>query len=184
MCAWCIREKTLDRRYLQRRAPNEKWSRPTFPNTNPPRKDFQLWETALRQIVPPQGLLDRLKEFFHEGYKIWLWRYDPSGPSLHYLRPVGMDVYQKVQGACTHSTTCWELTQEGATRDESGKWCTVQHNGNDRQVILSMVGQPCPKEMPETILDVLREWGCIWMWRSLCLIADDHWLEDAIEVGI
>ena len=37
--------------------------------------------------------------------------------------------------------------------------------------------------MPETILEVLEEWGCTWMWRSLRLIGDDHWLEDAIEAG-
>ena len=94
-----------------------------------------------------------------------------------------MDVYQKVHGARTRSTTRWELTQECAPRDERGKWCTVQHDGNDRQVILSMVNQPGSQEMPETILDILREWGCTWMWRSLRLIGDDHWLEEAIEAG-
>jgi hypothetical protein len=35
--------------------------------------------------------------------------------------------------------------------------------------------------MPETILEVLEEWGCAWMWKSLRLIGDDHWLEVAIE---
>ena len=37
--------------------------------------------------------------------------------------------------------------------------------------------------MPGTILEVLEEWGCMWMWRSLRVIGDEHWLEDAIEAG-
>jgi hypothetical protein len=37
--------------------------------------------------------------------------------------------------------------------------------------------------MPESFLDVLREWGSIWMWDSLRLVGDDNWLLDAIRGG-
>ena len=37
--------------------------------------------------------------------------------------------------------------------------------------------------MPETTLEVLEEWGSVWMWKSLRLIGDDHWLEASIAAG-
>ena len=58
----------------------------------------------------------------------------------------------------------------------------VEHG---RQSLVSTTAQPPrAKEMPETILEVLKEWECTWMWKSLRLICDEHWLEDAmIEAG-
>lgn len=35
--------KSLDKRYLQKRGANEKWSRLRFPKEKPPPKDFRLW---------------------------------------------------------------------------------------------------------------------------------------------
>ena len=37
--------------------------------------------------------------------------------------------------------------------------------------------------MAETVLKVLIEWGSTWMWESLHLIGDDHWLENSIAAG-
>ena len=37
--------------------------------------------------------------------------------------------------------------------------------------------------MPTTILEALEEWGYTWMWKSLRLVGDDHWLEEVIEAG-
>jgi hypothetical protein len=30
-------------------------------------------------------------------------------------------------------------------------------------------------------MDVLREWGCTWMWEAMRLTGDDGWLEEAIR---
>ncbi len=48
---------------------------------------------------------------------------------------------------------------------------------------MSTAEPPRPRDMPMTILEVLEEWGCTWMWTSLHLIGDDHWLEEAIAAG-
>ena len=73
------------------------------------------------------------------------------------------------------------------TRDvpfkEAGKVCTVRDVEHDRKLIVSAAEPPRPKEMPTTILEVLWEWGCTWIWKSLRLIGGDHWLENAIEAG-
>ena len=63
--------KSLDKKYMTKRNPEEKWSTLRFPKEKPPNKDFQLWRMALRQIVPAGGIPDRLGRLTHSGYKIW-----------------------------------------------------------------------------------------------------------------
>ena len=36
---------------------------------------------------------------------------------------------------------------------------------------------------PETLFDVLREWGNTWMWRRLKLVGEEEWVIDAIRAG-
>ena len=127
--------------------------------------------------------MDRLGRFQHEGYKIWEWRYDSASEQLLHLQVDSMDVYEKMEGAVTRSNTRWVQTYESQAREERGKICSVKDVKHGRRVILSTEDPPREREMPETILEVLEEWGCTWMWRSLRLIGDDHWLEDAIEAG-
>ena len=51
-------DKILDEKYLRERKTGETWSRLTFPKERPPKKDFRLWEMALRQVVPAGGIQD------------------------------------------------------------------------------------------------------------------------------
>ena len=76
LCVLGASGKTLDAKYLKKRQEGETWSRLKFPNERPPAKDFRLWEKALKQLVPADGIMDRLGPFNHEGYKVWQWRYD------------------------------------------------------------------------------------------------------------
>ena len=62
---------SLDKKYITKRMPEEKWSTLRFPKEKPPNKDFQLWRMALRHIVPAGGIPDRLGRLTHNGYKIW-----------------------------------------------------------------------------------------------------------------
>ena len=51
-------------------------------------------------------------------------------------------------------------------------------------MIVSTAASPCLKQIPETILEILADWGSTWMWKSLQLIGDDdHWLEELIASG-
>ena len=52
--------KTIDKKYMFRRKPEEPWSTLKFPKEEPPKEDFHLWRMALRQIVPIGGIPDRL----------------------------------------------------------------------------------------------------------------------------
>merc|ERR1711966_10608 len=52
--------KMLDRKYLQKRLEAERGSHLNYPNEKPPRKDFALWVVAIQQVVPAEGIMDRL----------------------------------------------------------------------------------------------------------------------------
>ena len=47
--------------------------------------------------------------------------------------------------------------------------------------ISSSAEPPREKLLPTEIGDVIKEWGCMWMWRSLKIIGNDGWLKKAIE---
>ena len=57
--------KELDEKYLTTRKNDEQWSTLNFPREKPPRKDFLLWQQALRQLVPAGGIQDQLEAFQH-----------------------------------------------------------------------------------------------------------------------
>ena len=157
--------KTLDARYLKRRPPGEKWSKISFPKENPPANDFRLWERALKQLVPAGGVMDRLRRFHHEGYKLWPWRLDADSARLLHCGEETMDVYRKVQGRVTRGTVRWEKREEALPLEEVGKVCTVRDVEHDCKVIVSSADPPLPKEMPTMKLEVLEEGGCTWMWQ-------------------
>ena len=83
--------KILDRKYPGERKPGEIWSRLKFPKEKPPKKDFLLWEVALRQVVPAGGIQDWLDRVLHLDYKVWDWRWDLKGQHLLHLRGDKMD---------------------------------------------------------------------------------------------
>ena len=72
-------DKSLDKKYMTKQKPEENCFTLRFPKENPPKKDFQLWRMALRQIVLARGIPDRLGQLTHKGYKIWNWRWDLEG---------------------------------------------------------------------------------------------------------
>ena len=49
--------------------------------------------------------------------------------------------------------------------------------------IASSAEPPREKVMPIKIKEVLKEWGCMWMWKSLRIVGDDQWIRRAIERG-
>ena len=55
--------KSLDRKYLKQRGVGEKWSTFRFPKEKPSRKDFQLWQQKIAQIILAGGIMYRLGNF-------------------------------------------------------------------------------------------------------------------------
>jgi hypothetical protein len=170
---------SLDERYLRRRPQHEQWSTLKFPKEKPSPADWRLWQQALRRLVPEAGLPVRLGKFLHQGYKLWEWRVDMRAGLLFHYRGSGMSVYTPVN----ETRRRWRMEEEGCDQVICGVPCSVRSSTQDTVTIRSVASPPDPDDMPESFLDVLREWGSLWMWDSLRLIGDDNWLLEAIRDG-
>jgi hypothetical protein len=171
--------RVLDERYLRKRPKHEVWSILKFPQERPPPADFNLWKIALRQLVPVEGLPVRLGRFLHKGYKRWEWRVCTQEQHLLHYTGESMDVYVPT----SDTRRRWKKEASGCAIEIIGEPCSVRQGLNGTVVIASVAAPPDPDTMPESFLDVLREWGNTWMWDSLKLIGDDNWLLDAIREG-
>ena len=66
---------------------------------------------------------------------------------------------------------------------DQGKICTVRDAGLVIKAVESMSNPPEKQVMPDSLLEVLREWGCTWMWESLRLFGNEDWIKRAIKNG-
>ena len=62
--------KSLDRKYQKQRGVGEQWSTFRFPREKPPRKDFRLWKQEIAQLIPADGIMDKLRNFKAPPHKI------------------------------------------------------------------------------------------------------------------
>lgn len=49
--------------------------------------------------------------------------------------------------------------------------------------ILATATEQNPQDQPESLYEVLQEWGDGWIWQSLKLVGEEDWLYDAIRLG-
>ena len=145
----------LDERYLRRRQDEEEWSTIKFPQECPSHGDFQLWKNAIWQVVPEVGLPVRLGRFLHEGYKKWEWRLVRDEQHLLHYSGGTMDVY--VPTSATQRR--WKKAVRGCDVVEKGVPCSVQLSTSAKVAIVSVVAASKQRDLPESFLDILQEWG-------------------------
>ena len=170
--------KTIDRRYLSQRLQEEEWSTITFPQERPPRKDFKLWKEALVQARSHR--LDRLGRFLDTGHKIWNWRYCEASNSLLHMKESSMDIYFPSTLPGHRRANRYTRQVIDAPKTEGGVICTVDEVAMAVVALRSSAEPIRERERPSGFLDVLREWGCTWMWDSLQLVGGEDWLAEAI----
>ena len=176
--------KTLDPRYLSARPAHEQWSRYDFPTQRMPQGGLELWRYALHQIAPPGGIPDRLGAFRHEGHKVWPWRLDATNGRLLHLRGDQMDVYApSTEPRYANLANRWSRAARALPIEECGSICTIREVTPRVVAVVSDEVQFQPTPPPDTILEVLREWGCLWMWESMTLFGDDNWMVESIRAG-
>ena len=133
------------------------------------------------QVVPAAGLAVRLGKFLHDGYKKWDWRFCEQEQHLLHAHNSVMDVY--IPTSSSHWR--WKKALSGCDVMESGVPCLVRASTEGRVAIALVAAAPEPVSLPESFLDVLREWGNTWMWDdSLRLLGEDDWIELAIQEGL
>ena len=158
----------MDKKYMTKRNPEEKWSALRFPKEKPPKKDFQLWRMALRQIVPAGGIPDRLGRLTHNGYKIWNWRWDLEGRRLIHFKGDVMDVYRPSNiHQMANVANRWTSTSIGQEPEQCGQVCTIREVELAVVAVVPNADPPREEIMPTKVKEFLKEWGCTWMWKSL-----------------
>ena len=177
--------KKLDEKYLWRRRDDESWSKIKFPREKPPRKDFVLWEEALLQVAPGGGIVDRLGRFLAPGHTIWDWRLDAEAGRLYRHHDGVMDVYIKTQssGRVSRLSNSWRRHLINQPRMEGGEICTTREVAPTVVGLVSTALPPRAKTLPTCFIDVLLDWNNTWMWDSLRLVGEDHWIEASIRAS-
>jgi hypothetical protein len=150
----------LDERYLRKRRAKEQWSTLRFPKEKPPVEDFWLWQRALKQLVPGEGLAVRLGRFLHKGYKVWQWRVCLEEQYLLRYDENSMAVFEPA----SESRRKWKQLHEAVDKEIMGVPCTVRKNTHGTVSITSVAAAPMSEFMPESLFEVLQEWvnirGC------------------------
>ena len=176
--------KHLDKKYLAPKDPAERWSEFNFPREQPPTRDVKLWWRVLRQLVPNVGIADRLGPLGPDSPKIWDWRWDISRQRLLHYVDGKMDVYKPTNVLRYRGTrNRWTRLRIAQEPDVCGEICTVREVALAVVAVDSTATMAEPRQAPETLLEVLDEWECGWMWDSLSLTGDEDWLLEAIEEG-
>ena len=173
--------RAIDRRYLQPRPMLETWSDLVFPIEFPAPRDFRIWKEAIPQIRALGGRL-HLGRYIRQGHKIWVWRYDLEKSKLYHCKGELVDIYEPSQFEGTRTrANRYSRTRHDQAGGPQGGPCTVEEAGLGIYKIISYTDMPPQITRPETFMDVLREWGCTWMWEDMRLTGVDGWLEEAIR---
>ena len=134
---------------------------------------------AIRQLVPPKGLQVRLGRFLHRATKKWEWRLNSEERYLLRYQKGSMGVYVPAGNTLRR----WKQEEIGRKEEIMGRPCSVRQCFNGTVAITSEAQLPQTMAPSGTILDVLSEWGNVWVWKTLRLIGDDNWLLMAIREG-
>ena len=77
----------------------------------------------------------------------------------------------------------WTRTRIGQELEQCGQVCTICEVELAVVAVVSNTDPPREEIMPTNTKEVLKEWGCTWMWKSLRLVGSDEWIKEAIEGG-
>ena len=59
--------------------------------------------------------------------------------------------------------------------------CSVEYTNANKINRLSTTAQELLSAPPDSFLDVLKEWGCTWIWDNMQLTGGIEWLGEAIR---
>jgi hypothetical protein len=187
----------LDEKYLRRRAPGESWSSWLFAQQKIPPSHFNLWKQALHQLAPGGRRPRNLGKFIGSCHKNWEWRYVEGEDRL--LRSVegGMShvEYSRANNDARRGRNARYVAGDTVTVENPGNYCCVREHADGSVQILSHIKPVLDSEAPANFMEVLKEWGCTWLWKDMKMTnsigsgveinaADGgEWIYQAIEEG-
>ena len=127
--------------------------------------------------------MDAMGRSILKGTKLWDWRLDEEANELLHFQGDTVDVYKPSLLRYDRGSNRWTRSRRNQTRVKRGQLCSVRDAGPATVSIVCVSTALEPAIPPSTILEVLREWGNIWLWETLRLIGEDDWLQQSIRDG-
>ena len=93
-----------------------------------------------------------------------------------------MDVYRPLSlPRMVNVANRWTRKRIEQDPEQGSQVCTIREVDLVVVDVVSNVDPPREEIMPNKIKEVLKDWGCTWMWKSLRIVRSDEWIKDAIE---
>ena len=115
--------RCLDKRYLDRWQPGQKWSTLVFPVENPPQGHLRIWQECLYSLAP-HGRADQCVGVYKsKGYKIWDWHYNEETIRVYHHKGHVMDIYTpSMVPQYTRCPNCWTQSWIRIPLEEKGEY--------------------------------------------------------------
>ena len=176
----------VDESYTTPRPFGEKWSTYAFPVEHPAERDFELWKYALQQLAPGGRVASSLREMLTAGHKVWQWRLDEEDQLLVHIREDGTyEGYRRSElPGHANRPNRWSIAAEEEVTDLPASICSVRALAEGVWGVRG-IARPAPAQLPVyEWIDVLHDWGDLWMWDNLTVEGDADWIVESINERI
>ena len=92
-----------------------------------------------------------------------------------------MDIYERPQVRGYRGPNKFIRSQMDQTLTDEGDYCTVEETVPGVWRVKTKGAVEPEKEALVDFLDVLREWGCEWMWENIKVVGGTDWIGEEIE---
>jgi len=131
----------------------------------------------VQDISPTRLRVHSVGEFVADTHRISPWRWCPMSNTL--LHSSADSTTTEVYSNTTRKAN--RLTQTATIpRREDGDYCSVEEIQPGVHRVMSTARRALPTPAAESFLDILRKWGCTWMWEHLSLEGGSDWIPTAI----
>ncbi len=165
---------------LQLRPATNKQSTLNWPKEAPTMADTMLWKEALEDICPSRQRLNCLGQYVAKSHQVQEWRWCALSNKLlqYYQDAASMDVYKNTTKKLNRYTKSFPTP-----RVVRGDNCLVDEIQPGVFRITSMAQEAQDPAEPTTFVEVLREWGCSWLWEYMSVEGGTDWIAQAITAG-
>ncbi len=170
----------IDTNTLCPRPANNRQSVLNWPKEEPTAADMMLWKEALKDICPSRRCLYCLGLYVAKSHRVQEWRWCALSNELlqYFHESASMDIYKNTTKKLNRYTKCFLTAQA-----EQGDICLVDKIQPGVFCITSTAQEAQDPDEPTTFVDVLREWGCCWLWEHMSIEGGTDWIAQAITTG-
>jgi hypothetical protein len=168
----------IDPTILRHQAMGEFHSSMRWPKEKPTNLDFLLWQETVEDICLSWLPVHSVGKYVEETHQIHPWRWcQESNTLLHTAQGSDtMDVYSN-----TIRKSNRYMKTASRPRQEMGKICSVEEIQPGIFRVTSTARRALPATPPTSFLDILREWGCAWLWEHMLIEGGTEWGANAIQ---